>query len=221
MNELDDIKENEDRILKLSQDLPVIKSSWKKKQSEKKINALEFGQETAIMNYLEKDDEAYRKKLNENFDLLINDNIEFIVTQESGNPFSSYSKELYGEISSNGCLYFETRKTNFVYASFQAGFFPLSYVGLINYFGETSVIVEKKGFKFFGSRVPTRYKGSIDEDGNVYFKTSESYWEGGGYYFVNHIIADPFSDQLKREKFIENRIDLKGRIQLFRRSMVK
>ena len=219
MNELDDIKEKEDGILRLSQDLSGIKVSWKKKQSEKKIKSMEFDLETSIMNYLEKDDESYRKKLNENFDLLINDNIEFVVTQESGNPFSSYSKELYGEIHSNGCLYFETQKTNFVYASFQAGFFPMSYVGLINYFGETSVIVERKGFKFFGSRVPTRYKGSIDQNGNIYFKTTESYWEGGGYYFVNHIIADPFSNQIKREKFIENRIDLKSRIQLFRRKI--
>ena len=78
----------------------------------------------------------------------------------------------------------------------------------------------KKKFKLFGSRVPQRYKGSIDEAGNVNFETTETYFEWDGHDYVNSIVADPFSGNSgKREKFIENRTALKNQIKLFRKKV--
>jgi len=220
MGDFDEIKLKEEMILKLTQEMEKSLRERKRKNIFAKIKQIEFEQETLIMNYLEKNDESYIKLVNENFDLIINDDIDFVVTNEGSSPFVSYAKELYGEIHGNGFLYFTTKKTNFINASFQSNIYPLSYSGLINYFGETDVFALKKKFIFFGSRVPQRYKGSIDEDGNVNFETTETFFEWDGHDFVNSIIADPFSGKTgKREKFIENRIELKNQIKLFRKKI--
>jgi hypothetical protein len=222
MNNIDDIIKQEEIILRLNQDINSYVSNRKKNKVLEQINKLDFDQDTAVKNYLETGDDSYSKLINENFDLLINDSIEFVVTEENGSPLTSYAKILYGEIHNNGFLYFTTKETNIVVASFQAGFYPLSYLGIINYFGESNVRIEKKGYQFFGGRVPERFKGSIDRNGNILFNTTESYWESGGYYFVSHILADPFSkDEIKREKFLKNRIELKNRIKLFREKLTR
>ena len=193
-----------------------------RKKRTRELKQLEYDQETAVMEYLEANDAVYRKALNDNFDLLVNEDIDFVVTRESGDPFSSYAKELSGDIHDNGFLYFTTRRTNFVISSIQSGFYPLSYSGLINYLGESSVLVEKKGYKFLGSRVPQKYKGSIDNLGNVHLKTVESYWESGGSYYVNNVMADPFSgDEAKRRLFLENRTELKRKISEFRLQLTR
>lgn len=215
---MDSIKIKEEQIQKLIVERDKISNERKRIKMLDQIKKLKFDQETEIMNYLEKKDDLFNKTLNANFDLLENDNIIFAVSKEGGNPFTFYETELQGNIHQNGYLYFETKKTNNFFNPFSSLLYPTKYSGIINYFGETNVIASEKNIKMFGSRVPQKFKGSIDSNGNINFKTIKSYFEFDGHFFVRKIIADPFSgDESKRITFIENRIALKNLITDFRK----
>ena len=217
MEDLELIKTKKLDLRKLYVELDQLTNERKRNKLLKNINALKYEHETEIMNYLELNDAKYKEILNENFDLLVNNNIIFKVTQEGGDPFSSYEKELIGGIHSNGYLYLTTNRTNNIFIPFQQHLYPISYKGLINYLGETNVSVSKTQFKIFGSRVPQKFEGSINTNGEISFETIDSFIETGGNSYVNNIIADPFSgDNLKRERFIDNKFELKNKITEFR-----
>jgi hypothetical protein len=91
---------------------------------------------------------------------------------------------------------------------------------VVNYLGEADLRITKKGYKFFGSRVPQKYIGSIDTQGNVQMKTTETYWETNGSIYVNKIIGDFFSgNSTKRIKFLDNKEKLKMKISDFRANL--
>ncbi len=207
---MENIKIKEEQIQKLTIELNKISNGRKRIKMLDQIRNLKFDQETEIMNYLEKNDALFNKILNANFGLLENNNIIFAVSKEGGNPFTYYETELEGNIHQNGYLYFETKKTNNFFNPFSSLLYPTKYSGIINYLGQTKVIASEKNIKLFGSRVPQKFKGSIDSNGNINFETIKSYFELDGHVFVRKIIADPFSgNESKRIKFIENRIELK------------
>ena len=151
---MDEIKQKEELILKLTQEMEKSLREGNRKNLLAKIKQAEFDLETLIMNYLEKNDETYIKLFNENFDLLINDNIDLVVTSEGASPFVSYAKELYGEIHSNGFLYFTTKKTNLITQPFKQNFTPLIIFDLSIIFVETTVLLLKKSLNLSEARFP-------------------------------------------------------------------
>jgi len=217
MISLDTLKRNEEDVIKLR---ASIESNNGKQVIEKLRNQLRvcnYNQETAVMNYLEAQDQLYNSLAQENFDLLVNDHIEFVVTKEDWGLFKSHATKLNGSVHDNGFFYAQTTKTDLAIFNFQKGFYPLGYEGLVNYFGETDLIITKKGWRFFGSKVPQKYIGSIDSKGNILMKTTETYWETDGTIYVNRIIGDYFSGNgVKRSRFLDNMEKLKSKIVEFR-----
>ncbi|MEI6349235.1 MAG: hypothetical protein WCP69_14905 [Bacteroidota bacterium] len=206
MSLLDNLKKAEAEIVKLRESIHSNESEKGKKKSVLKLNSLEFEQETSIMDYLEQNNKPYQVIVQENFDLLINDKIEFVVMSEQSGFFSSHAVEMKGKVHDNGYFYGNTSQTDATIFRITNNFYPLCYKGVINYLGESELHVVKKKFKLFGSRVPQKYIGSIDYNGNVTMETVESFWEVDGCIYVTSIIADLFSGNLeKRGKFLTNK----------------
>jgi len=221
MGTFEDIKNTELKIREARENILIVEKHVGKDKFIKQLKKLEFDQVTAVMNFLETNNKTYYKLIQENFDLLINDKIEFNVTKEkTGYMWKSHAKRFIGQVNENGYFYCNTTETDFVFLDFQRGFYPLSYKGLINYLGEADVYIDKKGYKFIGSRVPQKFVGSIDEYGNVYFETKVSYFETFGDTYVNNIVADFFSGEcIKRKRFLDNKFQLKQLIEAFRKEL--
>jgi hypothetical protein len=78
---MDDFHKAEKELKELQQ-LLLNSRSEARQEIQLKIKQLDFNQETAAMNVLEKTDRNYDLLVQENFDLLVNDQIEFKVIQD-------------------------------------------------------------------------------------------------------------------------------------------
>ena len=113
-------------------------------------------------------------------------------------------------------FYCHTTETDFTWVNF----YPLSYVGLINYFGEAEIYMDKKRYNLFGSKIPKKFIGSINTKGGLSLEATESFEESPGKIYVNNIAADLFSRDLeKRKKFLNNKSQLKKRINDYRNNL--
>lgn len=220
MIDFSNIRYREKKIRSLLSELGQVEKRRQKKKLEINLFKIQAFQDREVRMFLEQNNKNYQSLAFENFNLLKGDNIEFKVTGESGNPFSSYSIELSGSIHENGYLYYTTSKTNFLYSIIQACTYPKNYRGIINYLGESKASIVERGHLIFGGRVPQSFRGFIDSNGNIGFNTVESYWESGGHYFINTIISDPFKgDNNKRTRFNLNRSELKNMVKIFRENI--
>lgn len=216
MSILDEIKKNKADIFEI-QNRIELSSARSAKKLLSRLKELEFNQETAIMNYLEKNNPSYEQLVQENFDLLINDNIDFVVMSEQMGFWSSHAVEMKGSVHNNGYFYGRTTETDASLFKITNNFYPLGYTGLINYMGESEFQISKKKYTFFGSRVPQKYKGSIDYNGNVRLETIDTFFELNGSVFVSSIIADLFSgNSEKRARFLNNKSELYDKINDFK-----
>lgn len=208
---IDIIKKNEKKIRNLIS---------RQKKGNREFNELVFQQINRSILFLEKENQEFIDLYNQNFDLLKCDGFQLVVTQEEGNPFSSYSKELVGDIYPNGYLYLTSVKTNFLFSSFQSGFYPKQYGGIINGLGKMQARATKLGFILLGGRLPQKYEGKIDCDGNILVNTTKTLWESNGNYFVGKIMGDPFNkNENSRKRFLENRQRLNQIIGDFRNKL--
>jgi hypothetical protein len=206
MGLFEEIKKNEIQILDIRNRIESENSNRMKNKLGIELKKLEYNQETSIMNYLEESNRSYELIVQENFDLLINDKIEFVVMSEQNGMFASHAVEMNGSVHNNGFFYGYTSETDASMFKITKHFFPSSYTGTINYLGESELRVSQKKFKFFGSRVPQKYRGSIDYYGNLTMDTIDTFFELDGDIFVTSIIADLFSgNSEKRDKFLNNR----------------
>lgn len=208
-----DIQKKELELRQLQQIILSATNLKAKEEITKMIKQLDFDQETAIMNVLEKTDKSYDSIVQENFDLLMNDGIEFNVIREEVEIFNSHAIKLDGKILDDEFFYCHTNEID----SSIINFYPFSYVGLINYFGEADIYMDKKKYTFFNDRVPRRFIGSINANGGLSLDATESFWGNSKKMYVNKVSADLFSgDSKKRKKFLKNKLDLKKRIIGFR-----
>lgn len=216
MTTFDQIKQTELQIERLKTSIANAENSRAKEKLSKQLNAEELEQETAVMNYLESNDRAYDAITQESFDLLINDEIEFVVTREDWRLLTSHARRLSGNVHGNGFFYANTMETDFALLNF----YPTGYHGLVNYLGEAELQITRKVFSLFGNTVPTRFKGSIDRKGSIQMEPMDSYWDRNGTIYVNRIIGDFFSgDGDKRNRFLNNRGKLKAMISDFRSTL--
>jgi hypothetical protein len=217
MNDLGKLKQKELEIKLLKYSIASLSDYNKPKRITRKIKELSLDQDTAVMNYMESNDKKYFELAEQNFELLENDNIEFLSKSESWGIVRSFEKRFKGSVHDNGFFYANTVKTNFIIFNFQRHLYPKQFNGFMNYLGEGEVNVTKTGFRFFGSRVPQNYIGSIDRNGNLEFHTAETYWEPDGITYVTSIIADLFSgNHEKRRMFLQNKDSLYSMISDFR-----
>ena len=212
MTSLVDIRKTELELRRLHQEISSLSNQSDKEAIARKVQQLDFDQETAIMNVLEKTDQAYDALVQENFDLLINDRIEFNVVRSDVSP-NSHAIEFDGKVHDDGLFYCHSAGADLSWLDY----YPLSYVGLMNYFGEADIYMDKKKYKFFSAGVPQKYVGSINTKGGLFLEATESFWDRSEKIFVNHVTANLFSgDSEKRMKFMSNRQNLKNRIIDFR-----
>jgi hypothetical protein len=196
----------ESDIAKYDLEIKNTRSESKKDKIHRHRNNANYEIETLLMNFLEANNKDFQNLMNLNFDLLINDRIIFKVTAESGSIIPAYCSELEGKIHQNGYLYLTTKKASITILNA----YPKSFSGLVNYFGETGIIANKKNYKFFGSRVPESFIGSIDYNGEIQLKTVKSFFDVQNICYIKKIIADPFSgDNTKRAEFLRNRKSMK------------
>lgn len=217
MSLFEEIKKNEIQILDIRNKIESENSNRIKNKFVGKLKKLEYNQETSIMNYLEESNRSYELIAQENFDLLINDNIEFVVMSEQNAMFASHAVEMKGSVHNNGFFYGYTSETDAFMFKITKHFYPLSYTGIINYMGESELQISKKKYTFIGSKVPKKYRGSIDYYGNLTMDTIDTFFELDGSIFVTSIIADLFSGNVeKRDKFLNNKNLLQNEINDFR-----
>jgi hypothetical protein len=221
MTTIEILKQSELEINKLLILLENADRAREEKKLKEHLKRLNYQQNKSILKYLEANDITYNSLTKENFELMINDHIEFVVTSEDWGIFKSHATELNGDVHDNGFFYAQTTKTDFALFNFQKRSYPLGYQGIVNYFGEVDLIISKRGYVFAGGRVPQKYLGSIDSKGNIQMKTTETYWEHDGSMYVNKIIGDFFSgNSEKRKKFLDNKNKLETKISIFRTSLV-
>jgi hypothetical protein len=210
----------EKTIRELTLQLTTTNNNFLHRKIQRKINKLSYDQETNIMNYLEQTDKAFIALLNQNFDLLQNNHVVFNVSIENNNFLYSYETELEGSIHDNGYIYYLTKKTNNFLKPFASLQYPQVYSGVINYLGESVVTVVEKKFCAFFARVPEKFIGSIDENGNVNFSPVTSFLDIDGHGYVEQIIGDPFSgNETKRNQFISNKTSLHKIISDFKQNL--
>ncbi len=216
MTTTNDIQKAELELKQLQQTILSLSDLKGKEEIIKRIKQLDYDQETAIMNVLEKTDKSYDSIVQENFDLLMNDKIEFNVIREDIGTFKSHAIKLDGKMLDDGIFYCHTNETD----SSIINFYPFSYVGLINYFGEADIYIDKKKYTFFSNRAPKRFIGSINANGGLSLDATESFWGNPERIYVNKINADLLSGDLEKRKiFLKNKLNLKKRIADFRDSL--
>lgn len=207
------LKKAEQELRQLYQAIVSLSDEQAKEELITKAAQLNFHQETAVMNLLEKTDKAYDTLVQENFDLLINTMIMITVSHEDTAIFPSHALILDGGLREDGLFHAHTAETNATFLSF----YPLSYAGLMNYFGEAELYLDKKRTTFIGSKVPLKFKGSINSKGALHIEATEIGEVHQGKKYVNHIIADLFSGNAsRREQFLNNKLLLKQIITDFR-----
>lgn len=215
MPDYTDIKNTEFKIQKLKDSIAAIDRERARKKLNGQLNKLNFDQDTAVMNCLEVNDRSYYNITEENFDLLVNNHIEFAVTKTDWGLVRACGTRYSGEIHDNGFFYANVTETNFPFFSLQ--FFPKTYKGLLNYFGEADLNVDEKGYAFFGTKIPKKFMGAISSEGHIQMKVTDTEWEFNSRTYVSKIIGDFFSGNYeKRKKFLENKTKLKRMIADFR-----
>jgi hypothetical protein len=221
MSTIEILKQSELEINKLIILLENADRAKEEKRLREQFKRLNDHQNKSVRKYLEANDIIYNSLTKENFDLMINDHIEFVVTSEDWGIFKSHATELNGEVHNNGFFYAQTTKTDFALFNFQKSSYPLGYQCIVNYLGEVDLTISNRGYVFFGGRVPQKYIGSIDSKGNIQMKTTETYWEHDGSIYVNKIIGDFFSgNSEKRKKFLDNKDQMETKISIIRTSLI-
>jgi len=216
MNTISDMVKEELALRNLQLTISSLPSGKGKEEMIKKAKQLDYDQETAVMNLLEKTDKIYDSLVQENFDLLINDKIEFDVVKEETEIVKAHAIKFDGKLHDDGLFYCHATETNFAFLNF----YPLSYVGLINYFGEADIYIDEKKNQFFTGKTPQKFVGSINTNGGLFLKAIESFEEGSRKIYVNHVVADLFSGDLgKRDKFLKNKSNLKNIISDYRNNL--
>jgi hypothetical protein len=213
---MSDIRENELELRRLQLRISRLSESNEKEELLKKSVQLDYNQETAFMNLLERTDKAYDSLVQENFDLLITDRIEFNVARGGANAFKSHATKFNGEIQDDGLFHCGTAEMEATLINY----YPLSYVGLFNYFGEADIYIDRKRYNLFSNKVPKKFIGVVNAKGGLFLEATESFEESHERIYVNTITADLFSGHSeKRDKFIANRANLKVMISDYRKNI--
>ncbi len=216
MNTINDIIKAELELRRLKMAISSLNNVKEKEEIIKSAKQLDYDQETAVMNLLEKTDKIYDSLVQENFDLLINNEIEFDVIKEETKTFKTHAIKFDGKVHDDGLFYCHTTETNFTFLNF----YPLSYVGLINYFGEADIYIDEKESQFFTSKTPQKFVGSINTKGGLFLKATESSSEVSGKIYVNTFTADLFSgDFVKRDQFLKNNSKIRKMLSDYRNNL--
>jgi hypothetical protein len=209
---MDDFHKAEKELKQLKQLLLNARSDARQ-EIQLKIRQLDFNQETAAMNVLEKTDRNYDRLVQENFDLLINDQIEFNVIQDL-TPKNGHAIKLDGSTDSEGMFHARAAE---VYKPL-IKFYPLTYVGLVNYLGEADLFLDQKKTNVF-NKCPQKFRGVINSKGGIFLEAiGETVRQPK--IFASHLVGDLFSDdRVKKERFLENRNAIKAMIVSYRQGL--
>ena len=184
---------------------------------QKKISRLELQLFNKIDAFLQCHDPEYLKLVQSNLALLQVQNIDFVVYSLNNLVFSSHTKQINGEIHKNGFGYLESTKTNL--SLFQNSWdYPSELNGNVNHWGEINLNTVNTGSSQF-KNTPNTYQGSIDDQGRIKLKIIQLDTE----YFnqvkscIGKLIANHFNnDNQKLEQFLNNKQELKTRLEKFR-----
>lgn len=198
MDTIRDLRKTELELKQLHQSISGQSNLKDKEELTIKAKQLDFDLETAVMNLFEKTDKAYDSIVQENFDLLVNDRIKFIVTREETDTWKSHATKFEGKVHDDELFYGRTTETDFAWINY----YPLSYVGLINYFGEADMYMNRKKYNLLGGKVPQKFIGSINAKGGLFLEATERLVEGSGKMYVNSVVADLFFGGYQKERKI-------------------
>ena len=210
------LKKAEQELRQLYQAIVSLSDEQAKEELITKAAQLNFHQETAVMNLLEKTDNAYDLLVQENFDLLINNQIIFSVSHEDTIMHPSHALILDGKIHDDGLFDARTVQTNPTFLSF----YPLSYSGLVNYFAEAELYLDRKKTTFIGMKVPQQFVGYINAQGRLHMEANEIVTPDSKEKYMNHVKADLFSgNEGRNQKFFKNKTLLKTMIAEYRKQL--
>jgi hypothetical protein len=212
----DSLKKAEHALRQLHQVILELSNEQKKEELIAKAVQLNFHQETGIMNLLEKTNKAYDLLVQENFDLLINHHIIFTVSHEDTVIHPSHALILDGKIGNDDLFHAHSVESNSSFLQF----YPVAYSGLVNYFAEAELYLNRKKTTFVGIKIPLQFVGTINPQGGLQIEAQELASPEPGKKYVSHIIADLFSgNQVRKQKFFDNKALLKNIIADYRNQL--
>lgn len=218
---IEDIKIREREIQHLHASLESTSQGRMHKKIIARLSQLIQLQDKIVMQYLESNNSSYSLLMQENFDLLTNNEITFAVTQEDWSPFRAYATALHGEIHENGYFYGKTTRTAWNILNLNGRSYPMGYSGKVNYLGEGEMKITERAYSFIGNRIPQKYVGSIDRQGNIQMKTVDTYWQHDNQTYMTNFVGDFFTgDSAKRKLFLDNKNKMLQHISEFRKSML-
>lgn len=191
------------------------------KRLERKCTRLEAVQFNAVDKFLAISNPAYQKIIEENYALLTTSNIEFIVYQHDYLLYGTYTSKVEGQIHSNGCSYSHATGSNFEIIPFDSLKYTAEMKGTVDYWGNLKLKTTKTKMAIFKT-LPKKFKGKIDAQGLIHIKNIENEWDivSGGKFAMGKLIANHFDyDEIKKQTFFDNKLQLKDMISEYRKNL--
>lgn len=188
------------------------------KRLERQVLQLEAKQFNNIDKYLVLSSPAYQMIVNENLALLQKQDIEFIVYQYDYLLYGTYTSKMEGQIHANGCSYSNAVGSNFEILPFDSLKYSSELKGQMDHWGKVNLKTTKTKMALFKS-LPKKFKGHIDAQGQIHLTNIENEWDivSGGKFAISKLIASHFiDDEIKKEKFFDNKQRLKELIFEYR-----
>lgn len=175
-----------------------------------------------IRLFLLSSNERFKEVNQKNLDILSSSKIIFKVLDTGRDGWTNHATELDGKMLPNGFLYIDTTDTDFPVFGYQSHLYPKQFTGTMNGLCETSVKVSKRGYRFFGSRVPLEFEGTCDKNGNLILNITKWEWEFTGNNYMSKLMCDPFNkDNDKRRDFLDNKMILISMMKEFKAEALK
>ncbi len=210
MTVLEAIKNKALEIAQLTEEIKILENKgglskfFRHKGLIKKLNLAESFQYDLIDDYLSENNTEYKQLISANYDLLETPNIHFTVYSESHSLFGNRTKEIRGDIQSNGYSYCYSTKTNINAGYFDSMSFPSEFEGSVDHWGSVHLKSTELEYGMFKS-FPVKYQGYTDKDGFIKIKVIETRVEWDKKTTIGKLIANHFEyDENKNIAFQEN-----------------
>ena len=160
-----------------------------KSSKKEKIYALKEQEFHLLNNYLLKNDAEYKSIVEESMYLLSKGESKLKTYKDNSSYFGTYTSHLRGNIHKNGMMYVNGIKSPFPWFGFSQHVYPKKFSGTVDWRGHIDLKVTEKGFMFFGSRVPERFRILISDKGKVRAKIDQHSFEFTGTAFIDKLIS--------------------------------
>lgn len=181
---------------------------------EKELEELKSLKKETLHSFLEINSKDYRDLVLENKALLVNDSFVCKVTHEGIG--AGTAKEIEGNIAGNGYYYGNVSN----YSAKGRPNYPKRFRGRIDFMGKSYLKLIESKYVMVWDRSVKSFVGKITERGDFLLVVDEIETTGASVY-LSKIIADPFTSEAKRERFLLNCKSIEQHLSDFESGLLK